>query len=146
MIRFIYTTLILIGLHSAVQAQHFDPLYENNFEVNFEKTWEDSGYYFIPTLVRFQIVDIVPSSGNISGIVVQFRSTDASSIMFSGQASLFYRTQDVPGVINIDISIDGLAWIIFPKAYCSVLHPNKNKDLAKMIPISPSILLGDSIK
>jgi hypothetical protein len=115
MLRIIFPTILLI-FSFALQAQHFDPL----FKERSNRTFRDSGYYFVPELVRFIIIGVNSNGSGNTGILVNFRSTDQSGLTYMGNAALFFREEDLPPEIQIEVGAKGFATILLPQdlLYC----------------------------
>ena len=117
MLRIIIVFTLFISAHLNLQAQHFDPIFSDFGEVEpVEKTWEDSGYYFVPTLVRFTIQDITTGPSDITSLDVLFQSTDMSSLMFTGQGAIFYRQDNIPPSLEIQTGTTGFATFLIPQS------------------------------
>ncbi|WP_020539328.1 hypothetical protein [Lewinella cohaerens] len=113
--RIIFSTLLLV-FSFALQAQHFDPL----FQENSNRSWRDSGYYFVPELVRFIVIGVNSNGSGNTGILVNFRSTDPSGLTYIGNAALFFREEDLPPEIQLEAGTRGFATILLPQdlLYC----------------------------
>lgn len=114
MIRIFFILSILLIAGSQLQAQHFDELY--NKPKGPEKSWRDSGYYFMPNLVQFVILGPAGSSSQgVFGADVTFQSTDNSGLTFSGQATFYFRPNNLPEGTNIAVGTVGLATVLLPQ-------------------------------
>ena len=137
MYRIIFSIFILIGVGTISHAQHFDPLYSENST----RTWRDSGYYFMPQLTVYQIMSLE----NVSGIFsanIDFVSTDMSSLMFTGQATLFFNEDDLPPGVNVKVGNRGLATILFPEDLLFCPSPEEEQGMGQNDPYLPQSLIG----
>lgn len=140
MYRIIFSIVLFIGMGISTQAQHFDYLYSDN-EI---KTWRDSGWYFMPQLIQYQIVTVDNNSG-IFSTNINFMSTDMSSLMFTGQATMFFREEDLPIGVNLEVGNRGLATVLFPQDLLFCPSPEDEQGMGQDDPYFP-ISLGGRIE
>lgn len=140
MIR-IYLSLFLLLIGGAsLQAQHFDDLY--NQLPGPTRTWRDSGYYFIPTIVRFEVLTQTIGPQGVASASVIFRSTDNSQLTFNGQAVFFYRPDNLPGGVNIAAGTRGLATVVLPQDLLYCPDEEEEQGMGQDDPYFPLSLVG----
>ncbi len=136
---FLFFCLLLI-LDTSVQAQHFDDMYQP--QVGPAKTWEDSGWYFMPTLTRFEIFGTGVSPQGIGTLSVTFESTDNSGLVFFGQALFFYREEDVPPGADLGIGTQGFATVLLPQDLLLCPDEEAEQGMGQDDPYFPLALVG----
>jgi hypothetical protein len=137
MYKIIFAIAFFTSVGFSAQAQHFDPL----FSENSTRTWRDSGYYFMPHLIRFQITSLDNNSG-IYSINVNFLSTDMSSLMFTGQATIFFSEGDLPSGVDIEVGTRGFATVLFPQDLLFCPSPEEEQGMGQDDPYLPITLAG----
>jgi hypothetical protein len=132
--------LMLAG--AGLQAQHFDELYNSEPQKGPEKTWRDSGYYFVPTLVRFEVFSLAAGPNGSGAAEVVFRSTDNSGLTFSGQASFLFRPNNLPAGTNIAVETRGLALVLLPMDLLYCPDDEQEQGMGQDDPYFPLSLVG----
>lgn len=114
MFRLFLFLALLVLAGTSLQAQHYDELYYG--QMGQAKTWADSGYYFMPNLLRFDVLGPAAGPEGILAAEVFFRSTDNSGLTFSGQATFFFREENLPPGMTINAQTRGLATVLLPQS------------------------------
>lgn len=137
MYRYIFSIVLFIVIGISAQSQHFDSMYSDRDT----KTWKDSGWYFLPQLTLYQITDLQMNSG-IYSANINFRSTDMSSLMFTGQATIFFREEDIPVDVELEVGKRGFATVLFPEDLLFCPSPDAEQDMGQDDPYLPLSLAG----
>jgi hypothetical protein len=111
MLRILITLIILAGFCFQMEAQRVDYLFDNDKN----RTWRDSGYYFVPELVFWNITSITLNPNGTVGATVVFRSTVMSELMYTGLAVFLYDPEDLPGMATLNVDDKGLATMLLPQ-------------------------------
>ena len=121
-------------------AQHFDPIY--NVQEGEYRTWMDSGYYFVPELVSWDIKKIFGKSER-TGIKMNFSSSDESGLVYSGSAILIMENNDIPEDINFSRNQSGESLILFPQDLLLCPSPSAEMSMGQADPYFPIYLSGE---
>jgi hypothetical protein len=140
MLRIFFSFAILLFTGLSLQAQHFDELY--NRQMGQAKTWRDSGYYFMPNLVRFKILGPASGPQNVVAVDVNFQSTDNSGLMFSGQATFLLRPSTLPPDVTLAGQSQGLAIIMLPLDLLFCPDAAQEQGMGQDDPYFPLFLAG----
>ena len=137
MFRILLITL-LIFVFTGLQAQHFNPLYNKKPA----KNWRDSGYYFVPELLKFMVLEINTNPSGVVDFSIAFISTDQSGLTYTGSAILFYREDDLPAEISIEAGSKGFATILLPQDLLYCPSPEAEQGMGQDDPYFPLSLVG----
>ena len=83
--QYIYLLDCDVGPGDDYVYAHFDPRYYPSTR----RTWRDSGYYFIPELIDFQIGLVKQTPTGTVGMKVTFSGSDVSGLRYRGKALFF---------------------------------------------------------
>ena len=142
MFKILLPLLFVLSICFNAEAQHFDPLYDPGSEMFAEKTWEDSGWYFVPTLVRFVIQDQLAIGNDLFATQVIFQSTDMSGLMFTGQALLLLPQNSFPAGFTPEAGQIGFASVLFPEDLLFCPSPEQEQGMGQNDPYFPLNLAG----
>jgi hypothetical protein len=137
MFRIIIIT-VLICFSTGISAQHFDP----NYNKNDAKTWRDSGYYFVPELIKFIAIGISVNENGTINLVTNFQSTDNSGLTYTGNANLLFPSENLPPEIEIEIGSKGFATIIIPQDLLFCPDEDFEQGMGQNDPYFPLSLAG----
>lgn len=140
MLRILFFLCLFTIVGSQIQAQHFDDLYQP--QAGPEKTWEDSGWYFMPTLTRFEVFGTSVSPQGIGSLTVTFESTDNSGLIFFGQAVFFYREEDLPPEASFNLGTRGFATLLLPQDLLLCPDDEDEAGMGQDDPYFPLALVG----
>lgn len=132
--------LLLAGAGATLQAQQFGEPDQSQRGPN--RTWRDSGYYFVPTLVLFDVFGTTPAGGGIAAATVTFQSTDNSDLTFNGQATFFFRPSNLPPEVTIGEGTRGLAVILLPQDLLFCPDEEQEQGMGQDDPYFPLSLVG----
>ncbi|WP_367389281.1 hypothetical protein [Lewinella sp. LCG006] len=140
MIRILLLLSVLFIAGTSLQAQE-----SGEFEKprnGPEKTWRDSGYYFIPTIVRFRVIGLAPAGSGQAAADVVFSSTENSDLMFNGQATIIFIPANLPSEINFGMQTRGLATILLPQDLLFCPDDEGEQGMGQDDPYFPLFLAG----
>jgi len=140
MLRIYFTLFLLLVAGATLQAQQTDK--DDKPQQGPTKTWRDSGYYFVPTLVRFNVLGVENGGQGITAAAVTFQSTDNSDLTFNGQATFFFRPNNLPGGITIGAGTNGLATILLPQDLLYCPDEEQEQGMGQDDPYFPLSLVG----
>lgn len=93
------------------KTQHFDEIYN----VQELRTWRDSGYYFMPELVDFEVLKILGQQNGNFGVRTKITSINATNgLSFTGVGIFVISPDEYPDGLNLSKGTTGVATLLIP--------------------------------
>jgi hypothetical protein len=129
------------GCTEDLVQSHFDPKYYPSHQ----RTWRDSGYYFIPELVEFQVRRWGVTPSGTAGIKVDFAGSDASGLRYNGKALFLIDKSNLPSDFDVGQGSAGQATLLISEELLLCPSPAQEVGLGQNDPYFPLLLSGKLI-